>query len=301
MGALGAARAQAGYESDYIHDGHWNPNSHVWMISDEKRGNRRNWCCFQNHHYVNGASGVKYGNANIIADDKQEVDGTAQTFDNSGYPRASKEKYSREVKKMSEVTHTMKEAHNMNLKSTTTIKGTYSGVSFEQKLEAAYGFMIDKFDTEKESTTETESLTDDFTVEAGEIVVCSAEKERLIVETPYSIDTVFDCKVIIDLEDWAGIGLYLWGRGKKKRRSHSNHFEFNSLIDFERFLKGYHVEYAKMKDFPYEHGYQAEKCMNWLFNPNHRLIQSTGVKRRVYDNAIRIRKVSNKRGEIKGA
>jgi hypothetical protein len=107
----------------------------------------------------------------------------------------------------------------------------------------------------------------------------------MVLETPYDVDAVFDCSLTIDLENWASLGKFLWG-GKR----HDNNFKFDNLINFERFLTGYDVTYPKMKDWNWND--QGKRCMGWLFDPSHRSIQSSGVKRREFDNSVRIKKVT---------
>ena len=282
MGALGAGRAQHWYENNLTNGDNWSRESHFWWASRHGDSKKRNWLRFTNHNYLD-ESGVVYGKPRVTSQVNEDIPGTAQTFDNSKYNKSSHETYTREVEKFSKVEHVLNEAHELTIKSETTVKGSYSGVEFEQKLEAAYGFKLDKSQTEEESTTEKETVSDEFDVDSGEIVVCTVERERMIVESPYNIDAIFDCSLEIDLENWAGLGTFLWG-GK----SHTNNFKFDNLTDFERFLMGYDVTYPKMKNFKMND--QGKRCMAWLFDPSHRSVKSTGVKRRTFDNSVRFKK-----------
>ena len=288
MGDLGAGRAAWSHENDKVTDRFWKPDNHHFDITTHKDKRKRNIVIFRNHRYLND-SGVVYGKPLIIAEEKEEVDGSAQTYDNSLYDSVSHETYSYSLLTGSTVSHTMNEAHEVSIKSETTIKGSYSGVEFEQKFEAAYGFKLSKSQTEEESKQVTETLTDQFDVKARQIVVASLERESLIVETPYEVNAIFDCGLHLDFEDWAGIGKRLWG-GKR----HDNKFEFDNMLAFERFLKGYDVRYPQMSD--YKPSDDAKRAMAWLFDSGNRLVQGTGVKRRIYDKSIRIRKVTVKNG-----
>ena len=284
MGSLGAGRAQYWYENNLTNGNDWSRESHFWWASHHKDSRKRNWMRFLDHNYLD-SNGVVYGEPHIISTVNEDVSGTAQTFDNSKYNKSSHETYTRAVEKLSKVIHVLNEIHELNLKSTTKLSGEYAGVKFETEMENSYGFKLDKSTTEEESNTETETVADEFDVDAGEIVVCTVERERLIVESPYSIDAIFDCGLLIDLENWAGLGEFLWG-GK----SHKNDFKFDNLVGFERFLKGYDVAYSKMEDWKWND--QGKRCMGWLFDPLHRSVKSTGVKRRTFDNSVRLKKIT---------
>ena len=288
LGSLGAGRAQWSWENNKTIDTAWTRDRHIFQISGHKDKAKRNYVIFNNHYYLDD-SGVKYGKPHTISSDKEEVQGSAQTYDNSLYDSDSNQTFTREVEVASVVSHTMDETHETSIKSSTKITGKYSGVEFEQQIEAAYGFTLNKSQTEEESKVERQTVADTFKVKAGAIVVASVEKEKLIIETPYTVNAIFDCGLFMDIENWAGVGVLLWGG-----RKHANAFEFDNLLEFERFLKGYDVRYPQMSK--YEPNADAQKSMAWLFDNNKRLVSAPGVKRRVYDDHVKIRKVTTKKG-----
>ena len=100
MSDLGAWRSMSGDVSDRW----WSGDSHLFVISDHKQGQRRNEVKFFDLFYMDG-SGMIYGKPSTSSEGFTEVDGTSKVFDNSGSTQSSKETISREIRLASIVSH----------------------------------------------------------------------------------------------------------------------------------------------------------------------------------------------------
>ena len=72
-----------------------------------------------------------------------------------------------------------------------------------------------------------------------------------------------------------------WHKGNKD-------FGFDNILQFEQFLKGYHVDYPDMAAYPAKASKAAKKSMKWLFNKENRIIDAQGIKRREFENNVNI-------------
>ena len=122
MGDLGAGRAQWSYENNKTTDRYWKPEKHHFDITSHKDKRKRNIAVFRDHYYLD-ESGIVYGTPRTISEEKEQVEGSAQTYDNSLYEDKSHETYIREATTGSTVSHTMSEAHELSIKSTVKNQG----------------------------------------------------------------------------------------------------------------------------------------------------------------------------------
>ena len=83
MDDLGAWRAAT---SDHQwSDRYWKRDKHLWIVSDQKHGNKKNLATFSNHFYVQSTSGedpVIYGTPVTISQDSVAVDGFSRLIKN---------------------------------------------------------------------------------------------------------------------------------------------------------------------------------------------------------------------------
>ena len=172
--------------------------------------------------------------------------------------------------------------------SETTLKGSYGGVELEQKVTAAFGTTFDQSQTEAEARDVVQQVQHTLTVPAGEKVQVVFDKQRVVTETPFTVQGVLDFALWLNFEDWASEKLHQgsllfqgWHCGKKE-------FRFPSLLAFEQFLHGYDVEHPQLAAYPSRCSREAKDAMAWLFDPAHRTIAARGVKRRVIDNNVTI-------------
>lgn len=283
MADLGAWRAMGG-----VTDLAWSQGHHLIFVSNDNDWKRRNEVAFSEHRYDPNDSKIVYGLPVVIEEDKVKVDGWSRTFDHTGYSEDVPVHISEEVKLSKSVQHTLAHQYKMSVESETQIGGSYGGVSFQETLKLAFGFQVDDSETKAESTDATQSVSEDLIIKAGTKVVVSFEKNKLITETPFSVKGYLDCALWLNFEDWAseqvGQGSLLfkgWHKGRKE-------FKFNSILDFERFLKGYDVEYPQMSAYPTHASDAAKVAMDWIFDKENRVIDAVGVKRREFDNNVNV-------------
>ena len=151
--------------------------------------------------------------------------------------------------------------------------------SIKEAIKLHFGFEIEDTHQESETKDEEQELIEEIPVPAGTKLLVTLEKEALITETPFSVDGYLDMGFTLDFEDWATSkhkqGYILFGTHK-----HSNKFKFNNLAHFEEWLHGYDVEFPGMKK--YKPSDQAQHAMDEIFSLENRLVQSKGVRRKVF-------------------
>ena len=183
------------------------------------------------------------------------------------------------------LTHILRTAINTFIESDSKFTGEFPGGSFEQSVKLHFGFDLDNTRSESENTDETEEVIKSFKAPKGKNILVTFEKEKLITETPFTVNGIVDMAIRVDFEDWASSkhkqGHLLFGT-----HHHHNEFQFNNIIDFERFLKGYHVEYPSMKK--YKPSSESKKAMDWIFNTDNRVIKADGVRRKEIDRNVTI-------------
>ena len=284
MDDLGARRA-----ADKHHqwsDRYWERKSHLWIVSDQKDGDKKNRVTFWGHHYDPEKSERIYGTTLTIVDEKETVDGFSKTFDNTEFYRDTTAYIRHTVTLTRNVTHILNTHIDSFIESETKLAGEFPGGSIEEAIKLHFGFALDDTQSTSENIDETEEIKEDIPLPEGKKVLVTLEKNKLITETPFSINGYVDMGFDLDFEDWATSkhkqGHLLFGRHK-----HKNRFKFNNLLEFEQFLNGYHVEFPSMRK--YKPSAKAEDAMHWIFNEKNRLIQAEGIKRREYDNNVTIK------------
>ena len=281
MDDLGARRAMNKHYSDR----YWKRDEHLWIISDHKDGDKKNRATFYGHRYDPSMSEITYGDTQAISDDKVRVDGFSKNFNNSESPIDTVEEVRHSVTLSRNVTHVMSTHIETSIKSSSKVSGSYAGAEFEQSIEISFGFALDNSKSVAESTDETEEVSHELTVPRGKKILVTFEKNKLVTETPFAVDGYIDMSLKLDFEDWASSkhkqGSLLFGTSK-----HKNVFRFGSILDFERFLRGYDVEHPSMRK--YKPSDRAQEAMAWIFDKKNRLIQATGVKRREFENNVDI-------------
>lgn len=274
----------------------WKRDNHEWLISDDKDAQKRNRMWFRNYRYDPDSSKISYGKARIVKTDKKVPQGFSREFDNRGSGEPSNETISQEITLAQSVEHSINTGVETSVKSSTTVSGTYSGVSFEQQVETSFGFKLDKSKTESQSKEVKDTITDEFTVPAGKRYLVTFNKDVIREETPFSVDGHLDCDIEIDMENWPGGALSdLWKSGnlkdaniKRSGKKYKGTLKFDSLLAFERFIKGYDVRFPRMRDFLKRAPKKTQDAANWIFNINNRKVEFDGVKKREYDDNITI-------------
>ena len=285
MHDLGAFRAEDGVS---VIDSDWEPKKHIWRMNYNTSSKRRNEVVFSQHRYDPTMSEIVYGKAAVIEEDNVKVDGFAKTFDNRGVDFDTQEEISQKVTLTRSVQHSFAQEYSFSMSSETQVSGSYGGVEFQQTLTASFGTKFDTTDTESESTDVEETVSHAVTVPAKKRIIVSFEKNKMITETPFDVNGYLDFKIWLNFENWASgnvkQGALLfggWHYGKKT-------FTFNSILEFERFLKGYDVEYPRMAKYESVASSKATKAMAWLFNKKNRIIKASGTKRREFENNVNI-------------
>ena len=280
MYELGAGRAKEGN----INTGKWEKSNHrIYVSASSKHGNKRNIVTFSKFRYTSDTEMV-YGKASLIQDDSVEVDGTSRTFQNSTDEPITAN-IAREVTLGSDVQHSFSQKYSISVENETQVSGKYAGVEVQNTLKIAFGMEFDKSQTESESKSTTDTFSFDFTVPAHSKVLASLIKNKLETETPFTVKGYFDCAIKVDFEDWAGKhqqGRRLfkgWHKGRKE-------FDFNSLLEFEQFLKGFHVNYPRMDGFYETASRASQDAMDWIFDKENRVMDLEGVKNRSFENNV---------------
>ena len=283
MADLGAWRAMGGV-SDKI----WSRDHHLIFVSDDKDWKRRNEVAFSEHRYDPSDSTIVYGTPAVIEEDKVEVDGFSRTFDHTQYSEDVPVHIAEEIKLSKNVQHMLAHQYQMSVESETQIGGSYGGVDFQETLKIAFGMQFDDSETQSEGTDITQSVSEDLIIKAGTKVIISFEKNKIITETPFAVKGYLDFAIWVNFENWAsdtvaqGSLLFKgWHEGRKE-------YKFNSMIDFERFLKGYDVDYPQMSAYPTHASKEAKASMDWIFDKENRVIDAVGTKRREFENNVNI-------------
>lgn len=286
MHDLGAWRAKDGSVSMNA----WKRHDHKIVISDHRDASRRNEVVFYEHLYDPRLSEIVYGTPVAVEkiDSTVKIDGFSRTFGNRDSTQETQEKISERIQLSRSVEHSFAQGYSFNIENETEVSGSYSGVTFQNKMKVAFGTTFDKTETESESKDVEQLVEHSVTVPPGKLTLVSFEKNSLVTETPFTVKGYLDCKLWLNFEDWSSQDLEQghllfggWHKGAKE-------FRFDSILDFERFLKGYDVDYPQMAAYPTHASQSSLEAMDWIFNPDNRVIEATGVKRRVFENNVNI-------------
>ena len=213
--------------------------------------------------------------------------GSLKSFDNTEFYRDTVAHIRHTVTLARNVTHILQTNLDTFIESDSKFTGEFPGGSFEQSVKLHFGFSLNDTQSTAENIDETEEIIEEIPLPEGKKVIVTLEKNKLITETPFSVDGYVDMGFKLDFEDWASSkhkqGHILFGTHK-----HSNVFRFNNLAHFERWLNGYDVEYPQMKK--YKPSNRAIDAMNWIFNRRRiDLSKQNGVKRREFENNVTIK------------
>lgn len=279
MDDLGAHRAAENWHQWSDRD--WKRDNHLWIVSDEKHGDKKNLVTFWGHHYDPEKSERVYGDTLTIEDGKVAVDGFSRTFDNTKFYKDTEAHIRHTLTYSRNVTHILQTNLDTFIESDSKFTGQFPGGSFEESVKVHFGFSLNDTQSISQNTDETEEVIEDIPLPEGKKVLVGLEKNKLVTETPFSIDGYVDMGITLDFEDWAS-SKYKQGHLLFGTHKHSNQFKFSNLLEFHQFLTGYHVEYPNMKK--YEPSTTAKDAMAWIFTGKNRLIQAKGIKRREFEN-----------------
>ena len=272
-----------------VHMEEWNQERHSIKLNREKNRSKINRVIFSQHRYLPDVN-YKLGKPVIIKDQDITDAGWVRELDLRNSSDGGMLSVHEGVTLIRGVEHRFDAEVRFDVTSRTTVSGSYGGAEVEQELEIAFGTTVSAGDTKTEAKNMEQSLDLDLPVKAGEGKLITLERNKIITETPFSVNGVLDCRIKFDFEDWAGsnrkdiTGKLLWRkiRGGKE-------IEFDSLLALEQFLYGYDVKYPEMAAFPSHCSNNSTKAMDWLFNHNNRFISASGVKRREFENHAAMR------------
>ena len=274
MSELGAGRAMQGDIGLW----HYRKGNHFIVVSNHKEGQKRNHVSMRNERYDTATSSIEYGKTNVITNDTVEIDGYSKTLDNSKGSKVKSYNVSENVELTTSTAYTFSQGYEFSVTSETEISGSYGGAEISQKLQATFGSSFGMENSESESQTITRSVSIDFDVEPGDKEVVIFSKERLITETPFKLKGYLDFDFTVDFEDWARNPFFMGHRHGRKE------YSFDGFLDFERFLRGYHIDYPNMANW--RPSAAAERAMAWIFNKDNRYVDVEGIKRKeIEDNA----------------
>ena len=282
---LGAFRA----ESDPFFDGDWTRDRHLFHVSTHKTWKRRNEVEFSNFRYDPKLTDMEYGKAIEISKDTDSKDNYARTYDNSNSPEPTTQTFSETITLHRGVEHSFQQHYAFEMSSKTTVKGSYMGVEVEQELSATFGTAFDDTQTKSESTDVEKMIQQDLVVPAGKKLLVTVEYNKIITETPFTVNGCLDFDLIVNFENWASQDHKNGNLLFSKQHYGDKKFTFNSIREFQQFLNGYDVDYPEMIDYPNRASDDAKRAMDWIFDPKNRMIQASGTKRRTFENNITIR------------
>ena len=278
MDDLGARRAANKKYSDR----YWKRDKHLWIVSDHKDGQKRNEVTFYGKHYSSDSE-IVYGDPVTIVEDTVKVDGFSKLLDRSKSPVDTKETIRHLVRLSRNITDTLRTKMETSVDSETEFEGSFPGGSIKEAIKLHFGFEIEDTHSESETQDEEEELIEEIPVPAGTKLLVTLEKNKLITETPFEVNGYLDMGFTLNFENWATSkhkqGHILFGTHK-----HSNHFKFDNLKHFEQWLHGYDVAFRGMEK--YEPSSRAQKAMDEIFSLENRLVQSEGVRRKVFENNV---------------
>lgn len=284
MFELGAWRAKEGKISMES----WKSSDHkIHVSASHKYWNRRNFVTFSNYRYTSDST-IVYGKPIIIQDDIEKVDGSSRVINNLNSPVPTQETIATEVTLLREVQHVFKESYSINIENELQISGSYTGVEVQNTLKTAFGTEFGTEDTEAESTEVKDTYSKSFEAPAGVKIIVSIVKNRLETETPYTVKGYWDCAVELDFEDWASDDLKQGARLFKNWHKGSKKFKFNSLLELERFIKGYDVDHIAMAGFYETASRQTHDAIDLIFDKEERFISLEGIKRRIFESNLDI-------------
>ena len=263
------------------------------FLSKDSNSKKSNWVELRNFRYDKGKGQKIYGKPYEVSKTITN-DGRSYTFDRRGYDEDAIISHAFGYKLREKEAETLTQLYKAStaIRTTTKASASVSGgpakaeasteVTTDTSFEAAVG--VDKLGSmEKEYS---DSITQPIIVKAGKRVLASVQKTRLITETPYKVNGIIDCDILIDWENWAGDGPNgaLWTSHKARNR-----FEWHGIEGFLRFLNGYDTRFPRMAKYASVCGRSngnASKAWDWLLDLENRAIKASGVKRRTYeDNA----------------
>ena len=283
MSDLGAWRAST---NDPVDMSHWKPDDQFIILTGHKDKRKRNTVKFFDNRYDPSMSEIVFGQTVTIQNDVVDVDGFSETFTNKSYDDSHPERVSEEITLTRSVEHQFAQHYEFGVESETKVSGSYGGAEFEQTLKLSFGMAFDTTDTESETTDTKRVFDHNFNNPPRTKTVVSFIKNKLITETPFTVKGYLDFGLEIDFENWStenlNHGRFLfkgWREGTKK-------FKFNSLLEFERFIKGYDVEHLSMKGYFEAASKDAKKAIHWIFNSENRVIDAAGVKRKVFEDNL---------------
>ncbi len=282
---LGAWRARSD-KGIYMND--WRRDNHVIRLNDDRDGKKTNYVRFKNFRYTSGD--VEYGNPVTISSEIQEDGGWIRELDKRGDSDDGMLTIHEGVTLHRNVEMNINAEVRFDVTSRTKVSGSYGGAEVEQELEIAFGTTISTGEVKTEGKDIEQSMDLEQPVKAGQGKIAVLERNRVVTDTPFTINGTLDCAMQIDFEDWAGdnrkdiTGRLLWS-GRKSR----NEMWFDSIADFLRFMYGYNVDYPQMDKFLPNCSSSSRKVLQWFADSSTRVVKVKGTKRREFDNHAKLR------------
>ena len=283
MDDLGAHRANE--KEHQWSDRDWKHGEHKWIVSDHSHRTKRNRITFRDHYYDPETSDRVYGKPIDIEEDTIKVDGFSKTFNNLESPIDTPEVVRHLVKLSRNVTHTVQTHLESFIETDTKLSGEFPGGSIEQAIKTHFGIALDDTQSVSDSIDEEIEEIKSLTVPAGKKIRVTYTKDRLITETPFTIDGYVDMGFDLDFEDWASSD-HKQGYILFTKHHHDNVFKFKNLFHFDQWLNGYDTEWPQMKK--YKPSSAAQRAIEEIFDIKRRLIQATGVMRKEVENNVDI-------------
>ena len=228
---------------------------------------------FTNARWDPNSSTVVYGAKKVAEDVNVNSDGKTKLIRNDTAGTISV-KYSESEAVTnsfsSSITHGL--TMNMSVSSETTVSGTYTGVSAEEKVTAEFGVETTSEESQEkaqEGTSEA-SVDIEFDAEPGQYYLITITKEHVTTYQPFTIDGIMDFDIEIQMPGNEGGRL-------------GHHYPGNTVTTtggvagFLQFVYGFDTSYPSMQGF-YDESYgRTKNGIRCVASADNRRIQVSGV------------------------
>ena len=254
--------------NEKTHNGHW---------SKKKRCE----VAFENFRYSPDSKMV-WGEESVSEERNVEVDGFREVIRNNSENTVLERDIERSIELEDSTSRSYSREISTEVTSTTSASGSYMGVEVSQEISIKVGATFSSNEATESRNTRNETRAVHLSLDPGESVVVTLEKDKAITVTPYHIDGVLDFDLLLNFPDWTHSEYMDWTHEGSKK------VEFDSFRSFMQFLEGYDTRYPHMRDFIDKCPPWVYKAVDWLRDPTNRTIKAIGELRREFDNNARL-------------
>ena len=165
---------------------------------------------------------------------------------------------------------------DLSASSTTTIGGSYAGVSAEEALTVSMGVETSTEETKEQSEegTKAASISVEFDAAPRENYLVTITKENATSYQPFTIDGIMDF----------GIDLYLVTNDSGRRHYPGSTVKLESVDEFEQFVYGLDTEYPELAGYWDTAVSRVKNGVNCVLDSSRRRIQIAGTNQASLDS-----------------